>query len=475
MDPSLNFPPEVWTRIFLFATTVSEAFGAHSHEDWWRLSNEAVSCRYTHRCIALVCRSWYYFSKPFFWQHLVLHSPATVIGAATALSASRSESYYASSNANPNPNPNPNPLPPGGMGWFVRRIDLDIDLRPSMALNEQLLRGLATIIALSPNLEVFCDHAHPGPSFDDQYVLFLPDGLLSYLFHPNNTLRRVEWSANNFIPFCSYLHSAPRLQVLNLHYFHGKPITWLPHNTPHGVSLPNLQTLVLNEDPACGQAAIVSSWNLPRLHSLQLEVSPEFGSDIFFRAHGQKITTLSLHTPVTNRPLYPIGHYCSYTPNVENLFFQLHHPPFSLNAPLGSLKTIGIQGLLAFRGRSYDDGEEELLHQHLTAMVRCRTRMPALKVIRLVDFDPKSWNSQDRTAREVARWQRWQLRWETLGVRWEDRNGHLMRVPDSLLELLEERDLDDDDIYSDDEMAVDEEIEGFSEVLSLSSASGLWD
>jgi len=101
--------------------------------------------------------------------------------------------------------------------------------------------------------------------------------------------------------------------------------------------------------------------------------------------------------------------------------------------------------------------------------------MPSLKVIRLVDFDPKSWNSQDRTAREVARWQRWQLRWEMLGVRWEDRDGELMRVPDALLELLEQKDLDDEEIYSDDEMAVDEELEGFSDYLSLSSATGLWD
>jgi hypothetical protein len=135
---------------------------------------------------------------------------------------------------------------------------------------------------------------------------------------------------------------------------------------------------------------------------------------------------------------------------------------------------IGIQGLLNFRGRSFDDGEEEQLHRHLTAMVRSRGRMPSLKIIRLVDFDPESWNSQDRTAREVARWQRWQLRWEMLGVRWEDRDGQLMKVPDAMLELLEQRDLDDEEIYSDDEMAVDEELEGFSDYLSLSSVSGMY-
>jgi hypothetical protein len=477
MDPSLNLPPEVWTRIFLWATTVPYAFSAHprsrtmleseAREDWWRLSNEVASCRYTHRCIALVCRSWYHFSKPFFWQHLVLHSPATVTGAAAALSASRSNAYHANNAYSQQP--------PGGIGWFVRRIDLDIDVRPTMALNEQLLRGLATILTLAPNLEIFCDHAHPGPSFDDQYVLYLPDGLLSYLFHPNNLLKRVEWSASNFIPFCSHLHSAPQLRVLNLHAFASKPITWLPHNTPYDVSLPSLETLVLNEDPAYGQAAITSSWDLPNLRSLRLEISPDLGADIFFKVHGQKITTLSIHTPVVDRPLRSIGQYCTFTPNVDSLFFQLHHPPFSLNAPLASLKMIGIQGLLSFRGRSFDDGEEEQLHRHLTAMVRSRIRMPSLKVIRLVDFDPMSWNSQDRTAREVARWQRWQLRWEMLGVRWEDRDGELMRVPDALLELLEQKDPDDEEIYSDDEMAADEELEGFSDYLSLSSASGLWD
>lgn len=479
MDPSLNLPPEVWTRIFLWATTIPDAFSPHplsrtilqaeARDNWWRLSNEVASCRYTYRCIALVCRSWYHFSKPFFWQHLVLHSPASVSGAAAALSASRS-STYTSIHTYHN-----RTQPPGGMGWFVRRIDLDIDLRPSMELNEQLLRGLATILTLAPNLEIFCDHAHPGPSFDDQYVLYLPDGLLSYLFHPNNSLKRVEWSANNFSPFCSYLHAAPQLRVLNLHAFTSRPITWLPHNTPYNVSLPYLETLVLNEDPAYGQPTVVSTWDLPSLRSLRLEISPDSGADIFFEAHGPKITTLSIHTPVVNRPLRSIGQYCSYTPNVDSLFFQLHHPPFTLTSPLPSVKLIGIQGLLSFRGRSFDDGEEELLHQHLTAMVRSRGRMPSLKVIRLVDFDPSSWNSQDRTAREVARWQRWQLRWEMLGVRWEDRDGQLMRVPNSLLELLEQRDLDDEEIYSDEEMAVDEEIEGFSDYLSLSSASGLWD
>ncbi|KAG8759791.1 hypothetical protein FRC14_004965 [Serendipita sp. 396] len=505
MDPALNLPPEVWTRIFLFACTVPDAFNAHPHrtrtvlqsearEDWWRLQNDVASCRYTYRCIALVCRSWYHFSIPFFWNHLILHSIPTVIGAAHALNGSRSwalqHPYYAKSNNNflQNGDLNSSRAPPnGGMGWFVRRIDLEIELpNPTMAENETLLRALASILSMCPNLHIFADHAHPGPSFDDTYVLYLPDGLLSYLFRPNNNLRRVDWSANNLIPFCSHLHSAPHLRVLNLHYFTGNPLTWLGSTAgPAGVSLPFLDTLVLNEDPECLQAEIVSTWHLPNLQTLRLEVSPDFGSDQFLRTHGHNITTLSLHTPISPRPFYSIAHYCSYTPNLESLFFQLHHPPFALFQPqtnplsqtqaLSSLKMIGIQGLLSFRGRSFDDGEEEQLHRHLTAMVRSRARMPQLKVIRLVDFDPESWKSEQRTAREVARWQRWQLRWEMLGVRWEDRDGMLMRVPDKLLELLEQRDLDDDDIYSDEEMAVDEELEGFSDYLSMSSTSGMWD
>lgn len=482
MDPSQNVPPEVWTRIFLWACTVPSAFSAHprsksllqseAREDWWRLQNEVASCRYTYRCIALVCRSWHHFSIPFFWHHLVLHSPATVAGAASALSASRSLSishqhqYHTQNQHSSHPN--------GGYGWFVRRIDLDISLPPSMAINEELLRGLATILSLCPNVEIFSDHAHPGPSFDDQYVIYLPDALLSFLFHPTNTLRRVDWSANNLVPFCTYLHAAPHIEVLNLHYFTHQPITWLALNNPGGVSLPNLQTLVINEEPAWAQCAIVSTWFLPRLRTVRLEVASEYGSELFFRAHGHKITTLSLHTPANVTSVYPTGQYTILTPNIESFYFQLHHPPFILNTPLASLRIIGIQGLLNFRGRSFDDGEEDQLHRHLTAMVRSRTRMPALKVIRLVDFDPESWNSQDRTAREVARWQRWQLRWEMLGVRWEDRDGQLMRVPNALLDLLEQRDLDDEEIYSDDEMAVDEELEGFSDYLSLSSASGMY-
>ncbi|CAG7854658.1 SubName: Full=Uncharacterized protein {ECO:0000313/EMBL:CCA70501.1} [Serendipita indica DSM 11827] len=495
MDPSLNLPPEVWTKIFLFACTVPDAFSAHpkgtrnvlqseAREDWWRLQNEVASCRYTYRCIALVCRSWYHFSLPFFWNHLVLSSPTTVAGAAAALVASRSYSlqhpHYKNQSHGLSPDgtysSNARSNPTGGMGWFVRRIDLDINIQqPTMALNEQLLSGLAQILRLCPNLHIFADHAHPGPSFDERYVLYLPDGLLSYVFHSQNVLRRVDWSANNLIPFASFLPYAPNLEVLSLHYFTGPPITWLGINRSVGISLPNLQTLVLNEDPACSQAALVSTWDMPRLHMLRLEVSPDFGSDQFLRIHGHKLTTLSIHTPATPRPLLPTGHYCAYTPHLEALYFQLHHPAFTLNTPLPQLRIIGIHGLLNFRGRSFDDGEEELLHQHLTGMVRCRIRMPALKVIRLVDFDPESWNSQDRTAREVARWQRWQLRWEMLGVRWEDRDGQLMRVPNALLELLEQRDLDDEEIYSDDEMAVDEEIEGFSDYLSMSSASGMWD
>ncbi|PVG02537.1 hypothetical protein CPB86DRAFT_697551 [Serendipita vermifera] len=518
MDPSLNLPPEVWTRIFLFACTIPEAFSPHPRsksgiiesehrEDWWRLQNEVSSCRYTYRCISLVCRSWYHFSLPFFWHHLVLHSPATVIGAANALSASRTISHHYSHHQRlhlqetqniPYHESSSMPQPTGGMGWFVRRIDLDLPVsKPSMELSEQLLRGLATILTLCPNLQIFSDHAHPGPAFDDQFVIYLPDALLSYLFRPNNQLKRVDWSANNLVPFCSYLHSAPQLESLSLHHFVPNPITWLPINQPGGVCLPNLQTLVMNEDPARGQAAIVSTWDLPRLHMLRLEISPILGSDFFLRINGHKIKTLSIHTPaMINVPLHSIAQYCSYMPNLESLYFQLHHPSFTQTTtalvalagqggptpvapggvpPLPSLKMIGIHGLLNFRGRSFDDGEDEQLHRHLTAMVRSRGRMPSLKIIRLVDFDPESWTSQGRTAREVARWQRWQLRWEMLGVRWEDKDGQLMRVPNALLELLEQKDLDDEEIYSDDEMAVDEELEGFSDYLSLSSASGLWD
>ena len=479
MDPALNLPPEVWTRIFLWACTVPAAFSAHprsktplqseAREDWWRLQNEVASCRYTYRCIALVCRSWHRFSTPFFWHHLVLHSPTAVSGAANALTASRSLSM-----AHQDAQGQQSPHPSGGVGWFVRRIDLDIRLQPTMVLNEQLLRGLATILSLCPNLEIFSDHAHPGPAFDDQYVIYLPDALLSFLFHPQNTLRRVDWSANNLVPFCTYLHAAPHIEVLNLHCFVQTPITWLPLNSPLDVSLPNLRTLVLNEDPAWAHCRIVSTWYLPRLQTVRLEVASDHSSETFLRVHGHKITTLSLHTPAKIILTYPTAQCCALTLNVECLFFQLHHPPFTLNAPLVSLKMIGIQGLLNFRGRSFDDGEEEQLHRHLTAMVRSRGRMPSLKIIRLVDFDPESWNSQDRTAREVARWQRWQLRWEMLGVRWEDRDGQLMKVPNTLLELLEQRDLDDEEIYSDDEMAVDEELEGFSDYLSMSSTSGIY-
>jgi hypothetical protein len=424
---------------------------------------------------------------------------SAIRGAAQALVTSRAIAFnhaqYPNANSSPNSSinftqqqleqlqlhtqeTNHAPQPYGGMGWFVRRIDLDLEVEPSMPLNEELLRGLATILSLCPNLEIFCDHAHPGPAFDEQFVIYLPDGLLSHLFHPANRLRRVDWSANNLIPFTSYLHAAPYLEYLNLHHFVPNPVTWLSINHATNVSLPNLQSLVLKEDPSTGQAAILSTWNLPRLQMLRLEVAPDVGAaDLFLRIHGLKIKTLSIHTPPTtiNRPLQSMGYYAAYTPNVESLYFQLHHPPFGLNTLLPNLWMIGIHGLLNFRGRSFDDGEEEQLHHHLTAMVRTRNRMPALKVIRLVDFDPESWNSEDRTAKEVARWQRWQLRWEMLGVRWEDRDGHLMKVPNSLLELLEQRDLDDETIYSDQEMAVDEEIEGFSDYLSLSSASGMWE
>lgn len=470
-----DLPPELWSKILQEACTVPGAFSPHprsrkllesdAREDSWRLLNHATKCRHTYRCISLVSRLWYTLSLPFFWYHLVLRSPATVQGAAAALLAS----YHSSHSAHGNPS-----LPHGGMGWFVKRIDVDIDVEPSMTLNEDLLRGLVTILTLSPGLEIYADHHHPGPSFDDHYVIYIPDGILKYLFRPGNKLRRVDWHAQNFIPFCSYLHYAPYLEALSLHSFDAKGTTWLAIDNSLSVSLPLLESLVLKEDPESRQPRILSTWDLPRLHTLKLIVSPVFEAEVFFRSHGGKIKTLSIHTPAGSTPYHSIGAYCALAPSLETLYFQLHHPPFTLITPLNTVKMIGIHGLLHFRGRHLDVEEEDQLHRHLTAMVRCRNRMPALKVIRLVDFDPASWGSQDRTAREVARWQRWQLRWEMLGVRWEDRSGQLMRVPDDLLELLEEQDDDDDSGFDDVEM-LDGETESTDDYLSLSSASGMWD
>jgi len=70
---------------------------------------------------------------------------------------------------------------------------------------------------------------------------------------------------------------------------------------------------------------------------------------------------------------------------------------------------VGIHGLLPWRDRDFEDGEPEMLHNHLTAMVRLKQKVPSLRVVRLVDFDPDSWQSMYREASEVPKWQRWQI------------------------------------------------------------------
>jgi len=116
-----------------------------------------------------------------------------------------------------------------------------------------------------------------------------------------------------------------------------------------------------------------------------------------------------------------------------------------------------------------------MLHNHLSAMVRLKQKMPSLRVVRLVDFDPDSWQSMYREASEVAKWQRWQVRWEFLGVRFEDHKGELMRIPQDLLDLLEERDLAAEDSYGEEtEMEDYYEWDGSSIGGSLGSSMMSW-
>jgi hypothetical protein len=164
-------PSELWRRILQHACTIPHALdtplriGGNIDDVQDRtafLQDVAKSRRATHKCIALVNRTWYSLSAEFFWMYLVLDSRPKVIGAATAL--------YGSANNQNVPNPNRYPLYPrpiGGLGWFVHRIDMEFDLCATGTIDDESLRALVYILKSSPNLQVYSDISDsetPDPS-----------------------------------------------------------------------------------------------------------------------------------------------------------------------------------------------------------------------------------------------------------------------------------------------------------------------
>jgi len=470
-------PSELWRRILQHACAIPHALdtplriGGNIDDIQDRtaiLQDVAKSRRATHKCTALVNRTWYTLSAEFFWTYLVLDSRDKIIGAATAL--------YSSANDHNVPNPNRYPLyprPGGGMGWFVHRIDMEFDLCASGSTDKDSLSALVYIIRASPNLQVYSDISDNETPRPYRPPPPLTDAIMPFLLHPKNSIRRIDWHSNNLLSFCGHLHNAPSLQLLNLRYFDDR-LEEQPDERALYVHLPKLHSITFRELGSLRQAAIASTWDLPCLHMLTVETAQDFGSHAFLLKHGPSIRHLSLHTPTIGGPFPPIAAYCSFTPQLETLHFQLHHPTFALGGTLQALYMVGIHGLLPWGDRDFDDGESDMLHNHLTAMVRSKQKMPGLHVVRLVDFDPESWQSMYREAAEVAKWQRWQIRWESLGVRFEDHKGELMRIPQDLLDLLEERDLAEDSYGEETEMEDDYEWDGSSIGGSLGSSMMSW-
>ena len=472
-------PSELWRRILQHACTIPHALDCPLHyggniddvqDRTAFLQDLAKSRRATHKCIALVNRTWYSLSAEFFWMYLVLDSRHKVISAATAL--------YGSANNHNVPNPNRFPLyprPVGGLGWFVHRIDMEFDLCASGTIDDESLRALVYILKTSPNLQVYTDISDSENPRPYRLPPAVTDAIMPFLLHPNNSVQRIDWHSNNLLSFCCHLHKAQSLQLLNLRYF-DDVLENQPSDEALNVHLPRLHSITFREHGSLRQAAIASTWDLPCLRMLTVETAQDFGSHPFLLKHGPSLRHLSLHTPTTGGPFPPIAAYCSFTPQLVTLHFQLHHPTFTLGGTLQALYMVGIHGLLQWGDRDFDDGEPEMLHNHMTAMVRFKQKMPGLHVVRLVDFDPDSWQSMYREASEVARWQRWQIRWESLGVRFEDHKGELMRIPQHLLDVLEERDSAEDDSYGEEtEMEDNYEWDGSSMGGSLGSSMMSWD
>lgn len=474
-------PSELWRRILQHACTIPHALDTplrtggnidHVQDRTAFLQDVAKSRRATHKCIAFVNRAWYSLSAEFFWTYLVLDSRDKVIGAATAL-------YAAAHNPNlPNPNLYPlYPRPPGGLGWFVHRIDMEFDLCATGTIDNEALRALVYILQSSPNIQIYSDISDSEMPRPFRLPPPITDQIIPLLLSPKNSIRRIDWHSNNLLSFCSHLHKAQNLQLLNLRYFDDRLENQPVNDRALNVHLPKLHSITFREHGSLRQAAIASTWDLPCLRMLTVETAPDFGSHPFLLKHGPSIRHLSLHTPTIGGPFQPIAAYCSFTPHLETLHFQLHHPTFALGGTLQALEMVGIHGLLPWGDRDFDDGEPEMLHNHLTAMVHLRQKqkMPSLRVVRLVDFDPESWQSMYREASEVARWQRWHIRWDSLGVRFEDHKGELMQIPQDLLDLLEERDTAADDSYGEEtEMEDDYEWDGSSIGGSLGSSMMSW-
>jgi hypothetical protein len=470
-------PLELWRPILQYACAIPHALDTHLRIGGnivdvqgrtTLLQNLAKARRGTHKCVALVNSTWYSLSAEFFWTYLVLDSRDKLIGAATAL--------YGSAHSPNEPNPNRYPLYPrpiGGLGWFVHRIDMEFDLCVTGTIDADALRALIYIIQSSSNLQVYSDISDSEMPRPFRPPPVLTDTVMPFLLHPQNAIRRIDWHSNNLLSFCYHLNNAPSLQLLNLRYFDDRPENQ-PYDRALNVHLPELHSITFREHGSLRQAAIASTWDLPCLRMLTVETAQDFGSNTFLLKHGPSIRHLSLHTPTIGGPFPPIAAYCSFTPHLETLHFQLHHPTFALAGSLPALDTVGIHGLLQWGDRDFDDGEPETLHNHLTAMVRSKQKMPNLRVVRLVDFDPESWESMYREAFEVAKWQRWQVRWESLGVRFEDHKGELMRIPQDLLDLLEELEHAEDSDSEETEMEDDYEWDGSSIGGSLGSSMISW-
>jgi hypothetical protein len=168
---------------------------------------------------------------------------------------------------------------------------------------------------------------------------------------------------------------------------------------------------------------------------LLLQASETYSSDFlpFFKAHGEKITTLGLDDFVVTGPSFSlITRHC---PAIQELTI----PPPSFIA----LEPQTINDLVALRfsmHRVIDRSGYDFDHI-VSVMEQCMTllferRGKGLKRVQLLNFDARDFRPPLCTKENLTPWKRWIERFEKEQIRFEFDDGKLVKIPSELPGLL---------------------------------------
>lgn len=318
-----------------------------------------------------------------------------------------------------------------GAGWYVRRLEI-----LTLAWTPERGAAAARVIRCCPNLRILTVGAI-------EEACGIPPEILDAVFEAcPRGLRSLDWTCDIGAGQTErMLRLLPRAKGLrSLFMCVQRPLDPKEDlEVLKNVELQQLHTVELvsaDHDPS-DMLDLMSHWSLPGLRQVVLcgQTGLREGTE-FFTAHGPRIHTLEFDQIGTK-----CGEVLTLCPELRELVVNMAYAHSQVDRGHPKVQRVGLRGLnVVERGFQEQTFVINALKQTFPLFLD-RKRFPAVKLVRLLDFDGSKFKSIKWRATDIAFWAFWTKRFERMAVRLEDHEGKLITIKFSEVNILLPEDL----------------------------------